>query len=49
MNYTLQEWQWLILTHDGLVGYKRVGGAGGVTKVPDLATAIPPITPVRSR
>src|SRR5256886_15013597 len=23
VNYTLQEWQWLILTHDGLVGYKR--------------------------
>ena len=41
VNYTLQEWQWLILTHDGLVGYKRVGGSGGVTKVPDLATAIP--------
>jgi len=41
VNYTLQEWQWLILTHDGLVGYKRVGGSGGTTKVPDLATAIP--------
>ena len=41
VNYTLQEWQWLILTHDGLVGYKRVGGPEGVKKVPDLATAIP--------
>jgi peptide/nickel transport system substrate-binding protein len=41
VNYTLQEWQWLILTHDGLVGYKRVGGSEGTTKVPDLATAIP--------
>ncbi len=41
VNYTLQEWQWLILTHDGLVGYKRVGGPEGTKKVPDLATAIP--------
>src|SRR5437016_2291225 len=41
VNYTLQEWQWLILTHDGLVGYKRVGGTEGTKKVPDLATAIP--------
>jgi peptide/nickel transport system substrate-binding protein len=41
VNYTLQEWQWLILTHDGLVAYKRVGGPEGTKKVPDLATAIP--------
>ena len=41
VNYTLQEWQWLILTHDGLVGYKRVSGPEGTKKVPDLATAIP--------
>jgi peptide/nickel transport system substrate-binding protein len=41
VNYTLQEWQWLVLTHDGLVGYKRVGGPEGTKKVPDLATAIP--------
>src|SRR5215475_8261930 len=25
-NYTLQEWQLLIDTHDGLVGFDRVGG-----------------------
>jgi peptide/nickel transport system substrate-binding protein len=41
VNYTLQEWQWLVVTHDGLVAYKRVGGPEGVKKVPDLATAIP--------
>ena len=40
-NYTLQEWQLLIDTHDGLVQFKRVGGAAGTQIVPDLATAIP--------
>ena len=28
-NYTLQEWQLLIDTHDGLTQFKRVGGAAG--------------------
>jgi peptide/nickel transport system substrate-binding protein len=40
-NYTLQEWQLLIDTHDGLVQFKRVGGAPGTELVPDLATSIP--------
>ncbi|MGZ4430871.1 MAG: ABC transporter substrate-binding protein [Gaiellales bacterium] len=40
-NYTLQEWQLLINTHDGLVQFKRVGGPDGTQLVPDLATAIP--------
>jgi peptide/nickel transport system substrate-binding protein len=40
-NYTLQEWQLLIDTHDGLVQFKRVAGAGGTKLVPDLATSIP--------
>ena len=40
-NYTLQEWQLLILTHDGLVGFKRAGGAEGTKIVPDLATEVP--------
>jgi peptide/nickel transport system substrate-binding protein len=40
-NYTLQEWQLLIDTHDGLVQFKRVGGAAGTSLVPDLATSIP--------
>jgi peptide/nickel transport system substrate-binding protein len=41
VNYTLQEWQWLIFTHDGLVGFKRSGGKEGTKLVPDLAESIP--------
>jgi peptide/nickel transport system substrate-binding protein len=41
VNYTLQEWQLLILTHDGLVGFKRAGGTEGTKIVPDLAESIP--------
>jgi peptide/nickel transport system substrate-binding protein len=41
VNYTLQEWQFLLITHDGLVAFKRVGGSEGTKLVPDLATAIP--------
>jgi peptide/nickel transport system substrate-binding protein len=41
VNYTLQEWQWLIFTHDGLVGFKRAGGTEGTKLVPDLAESIP--------
>src|SRR5947209_8390416 len=44
VNYTLQEWQFLILTHDGLLAFKRVGGAGGNTLVPDLATSMPTVS-----
>jgi peptide/nickel transport system substrate-binding protein len=40
-NYTLQEWQLLIDTHDGLVQFQRVGGTAGTKLVPDLATTIP--------
>ena len=40
-NYTLEEWQLLIDTHDGLVGFAKVGGVPGTKIVPDLATAIP--------
>jgi peptide/nickel transport system substrate-binding protein len=40
-NYTLEEWQLLIDTHDGLVQWKRVGGTPGTQLVPDLATSIP--------
>ena len=28
-NYTLEEWQLLIDTHDGLVGFAKVGGVPG--------------------
>jgi peptide/nickel transport system substrate-binding protein len=41
VNYTLQEWQFLIITHDGLVAFKRVGGPDGTKLVPDLATELP--------
>ena len=40
-NYTLQEWQLLIMTHDGLVGFAQVGGVAGTKIVPNLATSIP--------
>jgi len=40
-NYTLEEWQLLIDTHDGLVQFARVGGLPGTKLVPDLATSIP--------
>jgi peptide/nickel transport system substrate-binding protein len=41
VNYTLQEWQLLIITHDGLVAFKRAAGTEGTKKVPDLAESIP--------
>jgi peptide/nickel transport system substrate-binding protein len=40
-NYTLQEWQLLIDTHDGLTTFAKVGGIGGTKIVADLATSIP--------
>jgi peptide/nickel transport system substrate-binding protein len=40
-NYTLGEWQLLIDTHDGLVGFAKEGGTAGNKIVPDLATSIP--------
>jgi peptide/nickel transport system substrate-binding protein len=41
INYTLQEWQLLIFSHDGLVAFKRAGGTEGTKIVPDLATSVP--------
>src|SRR2546423_12793018 len=41
VNYTLQEWQVLLITHDGLVAVKRVGGSEGTKLLPHLATPIP--------
>src|SRR5215467_11202228 len=40
-NYTLEEWQLLIDTHDGLVSFAKAAGAAGNKIVPDLATSIP--------
>jgi len=37
----LVQGQFLTMTNDGLVGYKRVGGVDGSTVVADLATALP--------
>ena len=39
--YTSPAWSTLILTNDGLVAFKRVGGSDGTRLVPDLATTIP--------
>jgi peptide/nickel transport system substrate-binding protein len=41
VNYTLQEWQLLINTGDGLTAFARVPGVPGTKIVPDLATSIP--------
>jgi peptide/nickel transport system substrate-binding protein len=40
-NYTLEEWQLLIDTHDGLTSFAKVAGVAGARIVPDLATSIP--------
>jgi peptide/nickel transport system substrate-binding protein len=40
-SYDSLSWSLLSVTHDGLVGFKRVGGVEGNTLVPDLATALP--------
>ena len=39
--YSPTSWYALTITNDGLVGFRRVGGAEGTQLVPDLATAIP--------
>ena len=44
IDYTLQEWQFLIDTHDGLLAFKRVSGPEGTKLVPDLAEAMPTIS-----
>ena len=40
-SFTQWGWNILGLTNDGLVAFRRVGGAAGSLLVPDLATAIP--------
>jgi peptide/nickel transport system substrate-binding protein len=40
-NYTLEEWQLLIDTHDGLTAFAKVGGVAGTKIVPDLAVSLP--------
>jgi peptide/nickel transport system substrate-binding protein len=40
-NYTAEEWELLIDTHDGLTAFAKVAGTAGAKIVPDLATSIP--------
>jgi YVTN family beta-propeller protein len=39
--YSLAGWRVISLAYDGLVGYRRVGGAAGATLVANLATHLP--------
>jgi peptide/nickel transport system substrate-binding protein len=41
ISYSPRSWQVLVLTNDGLTGFRRVGGPAGSRLVPDLATALP--------
>jgi YVTN family beta-propeller protein len=41
LAYYVGTWDLISVTHDGLVGFKRVGGIDGNTLVPDLATSLP--------
>jgi len=43
--YDYVAWRILVLTSDGLLGYKKVGGPDGTPLVPDLAAALPQISP----
>ncbi|SOC15267.1 ABC transporter substrate-binding protein [Rhodobacter maris] len=44
INYTSQFWQLYAFLYDGLVGFKKVGGADSKEVVPDLAEAMPVIS-----
>ena len=41
INYTGQYWQLFAVVYDGLVGFRRVAGPGGLELVGDLADAVP--------
>jgi peptide/nickel transport system substrate-binding protein len=41
INYTVQFWQVLFVTNDGLVAFDHTTGAASNSIVPDLATAVP--------
>jgi peptide/nickel transport system substrate-binding protein len=41
LSYSLDGWSILIMTNDGLVGFRRVGGVEGTQLVPDLAGSVP--------
>jgi peptide/nickel transport system substrate-binding protein len=40
-SYGADVWRVVVMTGDGLVGYRRVGGVAGSELVPDLAVALP--------
>ena len=44
INYTARYWPLFIYTHDGLMAFKKVGGAESADVVPDLAEAMPEVT-----
>jgi peptide/nickel transport system substrate-binding protein len=41
LNYDAWKWSLAVNVYDGLVAYRRTGGAAGTTLVPDLATSLP--------
>jgi peptide/nickel transport system substrate-binding protein len=43
--YASEAWRILTITNDGLLAYKKVGGPDGATLVPDLASALPDVSP----
>ena len=43
--YDVLSWQILSITNDGLLAFKKVGGPEGATLVPDLAAALPQVSP----
>jgi YVTN family beta-propeller protein len=42
--YTPVAWSMIILTNDGLLGWKRTGGQAGAELVPDLALSLPSVS-----
>jgi YVTN family beta-propeller protein len=42
--YSPEAWRTLVLTNDGLVSWRRVGGQAGTDLVPDLAVSLPTVS-----
>ncbi|MDX6595935.1 MAG: hypothetical protein QOI72_1317, partial [Solirubrobacterales bacterium] len=45
LAYDAETWRILTSTNDGLLAFKKVGGPDGATLVPDLASALPEVSP----
>ncbi len=45
LAYDTETWRILTSTNDGLLAFKKVGGPEGATLVPDLASAMPEVSP----